>query len=60
MNRAFEWLRITWPVLLVAALLIGGGLVLIAAGSVVGVLIGICLIAFAAYWLTRGLTPSDA
>lgn len=57
MNRAMEWLRITWRVLLIAAAIMVAGLFLMTNGTGVAPLLGLALLLFGAYWAYKGTTP---
>jgi len=56
MNKAMQWLAITWPVLAISAALVVAGL-FVASGGGVGAIIGLAMAAFGLYWGYRGTTP---
>lgn len=56
--NAIQWLRITWPVLLIAGLLVLAGLFVMTQAPGGGALVGLALVLFGLYWAYRGTTPA--
>lgn len=57
MNKAMQWLAITWPVLVISAAIVLVGLFLMSRANGVGALFGLVMVLFGLYWGYKGTTP---